>query len=83
MKISKTDRGQKALQSLERRLRVSNRREQTIRNYVRCLKTLVEYHQQLPDEVNIDSFQNKVLNHIKLSLNGAILTVKETKRKKT
>ena len=54
MKISKTERGQKTLQSLERRLRVSNRSEQTIRNYVRSVKTLMDYHHQLPDDLDID-----------------------------
>ena len=54
MKISKTERGQKTLQSLERRLRVSNRSEQTIRNYVRSVNTLMDYHHQLPDDLDID-----------------------------
>lgn len=54
MKISKTEGGQRTLLSLERRLRVSNRSEQTIRNYVRSVKTLMDYHDQLPDQLDID-----------------------------
>lgn len=52
MKISKTDRGQRLLVSFERRLRVSNRSEQTIRNYVRCVKSLMDFHRQLPDTLD-------------------------------
>jgi len=48
MKISKTEQGSKALISLERRLRVSNRSEQTIRNYVRSVRILMDYYGQLP-----------------------------------
>lgn len=54
MKISKTERGSRALTSLERRLRVSNRSEQTIRNYVRSVRILMDYHGQLPDTLDID-----------------------------
>jgi len=54
MKISKTDRGQKTLQSLERRLRISNSSEQTIRNYVRHVKSLMDFHDLLPDDLEID-----------------------------
>ena len=54
MKISKTQRGQKTLQSLERRLRISNSSEQTIRNYVRHVKLLMDYHDLLPDQMEID-----------------------------
>ena len=75
MKISKTDRGQKALQSLERRLRVSNRSEQTIRNYVRCVKALMEYHQQLPDELEIDHIID-FLNELQVEQERAWRTIK-------
>jgi site-specific recombinase XerD len=54
MKISKTERGQKTLVSLERRLRVSNHSEQTIRNYVRSVKILMDFHNQPPDTLDID-----------------------------
>ncbi len=54
MKISKTERGQATLLSLERRLRVSNRSEQTIRNYVRSVKILMDYHCQLPADLDLD-----------------------------
>ena len=75
MKISKTDRGQKALQSLERRLRVSNRSEQTIRNYVRCVKALMEYHQQLPDQLEIDHIID-FLNELQVEQERAWRTIK-------
>lgn len=75
MKISKTDRGRKALQSLERRLRVSNRSEQTIRNYVRCVKALMEYHQQLPDELEIDHIID-FLNELQVEQERAWRTIK-------
>lgn len=75
MKISKTDRGRKALQSLERRLRVSNRSEQTIRNYVRCVKILMEYHQQLPDQLEIDQIID-FLNELQVEQERAWRTIK-------
>ncbi len=67
MKISKTDRGEKTLVSLERRLRVSNHSEQTIRNYVRSVKTLMDYHDQLPDQLDIDQIID-FLNDLQLKL---------------
>lgn len=75
MKISKTDRGQKTLLSLERRLRVSNRSEQTIRNYVRCVKALMEYHHQLPDELEIDHIID-FLNELQVEQERAWRTIK-------
>lgn len=75
MKISKTERGQKTLQSLERRLRVSNRSEQTIRNYVRCVKALMDYHQQLPDELEIDHIID-FLNELQVEQERAWRTIK-------
>ncbi len=54
MKISKTERGQTTLLSLERRPRVSNRSEQTIRNYVRSVKILMDYHCLLPADLDLD-----------------------------
>lgn len=52
--ISKTPEGQRTLLSFERRLRVANRSEQTIRNYVRGVRTLMNFHGVLPDELEID-----------------------------
>ena len=75
MKISRTDRGQKALLSLERRLRVSNRSEQTIRNYVRCVKALMDYHHQLPDELEIDQVID-FLNELQVEQERAWRTIK-------
>lgn len=75
MKISKTERGQKTLQSLERRLRVSNRSEQTIRNYVRCVKALMDYHQELPDELEIDHIID-FLNELQVEQERAWRTIK-------
>lgn len=75
MKISRTDRGQKALQSLERRLRVSNHSEQTIRNYVRCVKALIDYHRQLPGELEIDQVID-FLNELQVEQERAWRTIK-------
>jgi len=52
--ISKSLEGQRLLQSYERRLRVANRSEQTIRNYVRGVRALMEFHDTLPYELEID-----------------------------
>lgn len=54
MNITKTERVQELLVSFERRLRVSNRSEQTIRNYLRSITALMVYHQRLPDELDLD-----------------------------
>ncbi len=51
--ISKSLEGQRLLQSYERRLRVANRSEQTIRNYVRGVRALMEFHDTLPYELEI------------------------------
>jgi integrase/recombinase XerD len=48
--ISNTPEGQRILLSFERRMRVANRAEQTIRNYVRGVRTLMNFHSILPNE---------------------------------
>ena len=52
--ISNTPEGQRVLLSFERRLRVANRSEQTIRNYVRGVRALMNFHSSLPDALEID-----------------------------
>jgi site-specific recombinase XerD len=52
--ISNTPEGQRVMLSFERRLRVANRSEQTIRNYVRGIRALMNFHDSLPDELEID-----------------------------
>ncbi len=75
MKISNTERGKRTLESLERRMRVSNRSEQTIRNYVRSVKTLMDYHDQLPDELDIDHIID-FLNDLQIEKGRAWRTIK-------
>lgn len=53
-KITNTPEGQRVLLSFERRLRVANRSEQTIRNYVRGIRSLMSFHDSLPDVLDID-----------------------------
>ena len=52
--ISKTPEGQRSLLSFERRLRVANRSEQTIRNYLRGLRALMNFHGRMPQDIEID-----------------------------
>jgi len=52
--ISNTNEGQRVLLSFERRLRVANRSEQTIRNYVRGIRALMNFHDSLPGILDID-----------------------------
>ena len=52
--ITNTPEGQRVLLSFERRLRVANRSEQTIRNYVRGVRALMNFHTRLPVELEID-----------------------------
>ena len=52
--MSKTQEGQRILTSFERRLRVANRSEQTILNYVRGVRTLMNFHSSMPQELKID-----------------------------
>ena len=51
---SNTAEGQRVLQSFERRLRVANRSEQTIRNYVRGLRALMNFQHPMPYDLEID-----------------------------
>ena len=53
-KITGTALGQVVLAKFSKRLKVANRSDQTIRNYIRCLKGLMNYHNALPDELDID-----------------------------
>ena len=52
--ISRSAEGSRILTSFEKRLRVANRSEQTIRNYVRGLRALMEFHHDLPVALEID-----------------------------
>lgn len=52
--MSKTQEGQRTLTSFERRLRVANRSEQTILNYVRGVRALMNFHGNMPQELDID-----------------------------
>jgi integrase/recombinase XerD len=52
--MSKTPEGQRTLTSFERRLRVANRSEQTIKNYVRGVRALMDFHGILPQGIEID-----------------------------
>ena len=52
--ISNTPEGQRILLSFERRMRVANRSEQTIKNYVRGIRALMNFHNSLPDKLEID-----------------------------
>lgn len=62
-KITSSPEGQTILLKFERRLRVANRSEQTIRNYVRSLKGLMDFHHDLPDQLDIDQVID-FLNHL-------------------
>ena len=52
--ILSTPEGQRTLLNFERRLRVANRSEQTIRNYVRGLRSLMDFHSSMPQDLEID-----------------------------
>ena len=52
--ISSTNEGQRVLLSFERRLRVANRSEQTISNYVRGIRALMNFHDSMPGVLEID-----------------------------
>ena len=52
--ISNTPEGQRILLSFERRMRVANRSEQTIKNYVRGIRALMNFHDSFPDKLEID-----------------------------
>ena len=52
--ISKTTEGNRVLVSFEKRLRVANRSEQTIVNYVRGLRSLMNFHNSMPENLEID-----------------------------
>lgn len=52
--ISNTPEAQRVLLSFERRLRVANHSEQTIKNYVRGVRALMAFHNSLPSELEID-----------------------------
>jgi len=52
--LSATPTGQEILSRFEKRLRVANRSEQTIRNYVRHVKGLINYHSDVPENLDIE-----------------------------
>ena len=52
--ISKTQEGQKSLDNFEKRLRVANRSEQTILVCVRSLRAPMNFHNRMPQELDID-----------------------------
>ena len=52
--IANTTEGQRVLLSFDRRLRVANRSEQTIRNFVRGVRALMNFHGNFPGDLEID-----------------------------
>jgi len=52
--MSKTPEGQRCLINFKKRLRVANRSEQTIRNYVRGVQCLMDFHDCIPQDLEID-----------------------------
>ena len=52
--ISNSPEGQRVLLNFERLLRVANRSEQIIRNYVRGLRALMKFQDSLPEVLEID-----------------------------
>lgn len=53
-RFSSSEQGKKALKNFQQRLRVANRSEQTVRNYVRSIEALMNFHDELPEDLDVD-----------------------------
>lgn len=73
--ISESAEGKRVLETFERRLRVANRSQATIRNYIRNLKSLICFHQMLPGEMDIDQVID-FLNYLKEEMDRNWRTIK-------
>ncbi|MGK7396449.1 MAG: phage integrase N-terminal SAM-like domain-containing protein [Candidatus Cyclobacteriaceae bacterium M3_2C_046] len=74
-KLSQSPAGEKVLSHFEKRLRVAHRSEQTIGNYTRNLKNLMDFHLQLPDQLDIDQVID-YLNYLKEDCQRNLRTIK-------
>ncbi len=73
--ILKTQEAQRVLLSFERRLRIANRSEPTIKNYVRGIRALMDFHNSLPDVLEIDQVID-FLNDLRVSKGRHWRTIK-------
>ncbi len=63
-KFSKTAVAKQVLKNFRQRLTVANRSPQTIKSYLRSVETLIDYHESLPDILDIDQVID-FLNYLK------------------
>ncbi|MDA3866478.1 MAG: tyrosine-type recombinase/integrase [Salinivirgaceae bacterium] len=53
-RFSSSEQGKKALKNFQQRLRVANRSEQTVRNYLRSIEALMNFHEEMPEDLDVD-----------------------------
>ena len=52
--FSSSEHGQRAIKNFRQQLRVANRTEQTVRNYIRSLKGLMNFLNESPENLDVD-----------------------------
>ena len=53
-RFSSSNQGKKAIKSFQQQLRVANRTDQTVRNYIRSIEGLMNFHDELPENLDMD-----------------------------
>ena len=53
-RFSSSEQGKKAVKNFRQQLRVANRTDQTVRNYIRSIETLMNFQDELPENLDVD-----------------------------
>jgi hypothetical protein len=59
-RFSSSEQGKKAIKSFKQQLRVANRTDQTVRNYTRSIEGLMNFHNELPVNLELDQQDLKI-----------------------
>ncbi len=72
---TESEKFKKALSRFEKRMRVANRSQATINNYLRSIRELMKFHNEVPEDLEIDQVVD-FLNYLKEELDRSWRTIK-------
>lgn len=53
-RFSSSEQGKRVLKNFKQQLKVANRTDQTVRNYIRSIEGLMNFHDELPENLDVD-----------------------------
>jgi len=74
-RFSSSEQGKKALKNFQQRLRVANRSEQTVGSYLRSIEALMNFHEEMPEDLDVDQIID-FLHDLKIEKERNWITIK-------